>query len=200
MEQKCVMERELRSQTFRFLLDPSTADHRYYRWRVYSLSQGDSLKTWRASPFQMVMGGPFWIPPVEKIAPPAPSPPAAEDKLKDHDEDSSRRKRTDRDKAKTLRSRDREELEETCVSPRVLSCRLVCSRVASCALVSSRVASCALVSSRVASCALVSPRVVACRVERLACICARVRVLPIDHCCAWCVLCVCQCPGAGWLD
>lgn len=33
------------------------------RWRVYSLSEGDTLRTWRIEPFVMVEGGQRWIPP-----------------------------------------------------------------------------------------------------------------------------------------
>ena len=39
------------------------AEHLYYRWRVHSLSQGDTLGSWRTTPFQQVVGGPIWIPP-----------------------------------------------------------------------------------------------------------------------------------------
>ena len=36
----------------------------FYRWRVYSFSQGDAYDTWRIQPFIMVQpGGRFWIPP-----------------------------------------------------------------------------------------------------------------------------------------
>eukprot|EP01127_Copromyxa_protea_P000440 TRINITY_DN1035_c0_g2_i5.p1 TRINITY_DN1035_c0_g2~~TRINITY_DN1035_c0_g2_i5.p1 ORF type:complete len:403 (+),score=97.96 TRINITY_DN1035_c0_g2_i5:428-1636(+) len=36
----------------------------YYRWRVFSLLNGDTLRRWKQEPFQMFEGGPFWVPPV----------------------------------------------------------------------------------------------------------------------------------------
>ena len=40
-----------------------TPEHLYYRWKVYMMSQGDSDAKWREEPFQMILGGPYWIPP-----------------------------------------------------------------------------------------------------------------------------------------
>ena len=51
----------------RFLLDHASPLHRYYRWKVFSLCQGDELFQWMinqdASLFRMEAGGPFWKPP-----------------------------------------------------------------------------------------------------------------------------------------
>lgn len=66
---------------FGFLLEGATASsgasdtHKYYRWRVYSLSQGDSLQKWRTAPFQMVEGGPFWVPPMLMVPATIAQPP-----------------------------------------------------------------------------------------------------------------------------
>lgn len=38
-------------------------EHIYYRWKLYSLLQGDSKYQWRSEPFQMFAEGPWWIPP-----------------------------------------------------------------------------------------------------------------------------------------
>jgi len=46
-----------------FLVHPASLEALYYRWRVYSLAQGDSLRHWRSTPFQMVAGGPYFVPP-----------------------------------------------------------------------------------------------------------------------------------------
>merc|ERR1719471_2735425 len=35
----------------------------YYRWRLWSLSNGESLDSWTPEPFQMMERGPYWIPP-----------------------------------------------------------------------------------------------------------------------------------------
>lgn len=37
--------------------------YEYRRWRVYSLAEGDTLRTWRIEPFVMVEGGQRWIAP-----------------------------------------------------------------------------------------------------------------------------------------
>lgn len=46
-----------------FLFQASSVEYTYYRWKVYSLLQGDSEKNWRTAPFQMYVGAPMWIPP-----------------------------------------------------------------------------------------------------------------------------------------
>lgn len=38
-------------------------EHIYYRWKLYSLTQGDTKSKWLDEPFQMFEGGPWWIPP-----------------------------------------------------------------------------------------------------------------------------------------
>lgn len=48
---------------FNFLANDSNDEHLYYRWRVYSISMGDSLYKWRKVPFQIIHNGPYWIPP-----------------------------------------------------------------------------------------------------------------------------------------
>jgi len=52
-----------REQDFAFLRDHASEEHVYYKWRVFSLAQGDSLEHWREQQFQMVQGGAVWIPP-----------------------------------------------------------------------------------------------------------------------------------------
>ena len=48
--------------------DGLSSDALYYRWRVYSLLQGDTLAAWRTRPFQLQAGG-VWLTP-----PPCPLP------------------------------------------------------------------------------------------------------------------------------
>ncbi len=57
------MRRRAGDADYRFMFEAGTPAHTYYRWRVYSLSQGDTLETYRRIPFQIVVGGPFWVPP-----------------------------------------------------------------------------------------------------------------------------------------
>lgn len=45
--EQVVMERELGNPEFAFLLDTTSAEHAYYRWRLFSLASGDSLRRWQ---------------------------------------------------------------------------------------------------------------------------------------------------------
>ncbi|GKY94615.1 hypothetical protein MPSEU_000427000 [Mayamaea pseudoterrestris] len=60
---------------FDFLVSATTSqlpscreDHIYYKWRVYSFAQGDSWHVWKTTPFQLVHGGCYWIPPSVDLA------------------------------------------------------------------------------------------------------------------------------------
>lgn len=67
------MERESNNPHYSFLFySPSTtnssssspsAEHLYYRWKVFSLSQHDSADHWRTTPFQIQALGAFFVPP-----------------------------------------------------------------------------------------------------------------------------------------
>jgi len=57
----CARERE--NPDFAFLSEQTSEEYLYYKWRVYSLAQGDSLAHWREQEFQMVQGGSVWVPP-----------------------------------------------------------------------------------------------------------------------------------------
>lgn len=58
-----VMEREQSNPEFNFLFDVRLPEHAYYRWRLYSLACGDSLRSWRVDPFLMVERSSRWVPP-----------------------------------------------------------------------------------------------------------------------------------------
>eukprot|EP01064_Diplonema_japonicum_P033116 TRINITY_DN6453_c0_g1_i3.p1 TRINITY_DN6453_c0_g1~~TRINITY_DN6453_c0_g1_i3.p1 ORF type:complete len:480 (+),score=104.90 TRINITY_DN6453_c0_g1_i3:473-1912(+) len=56
--------REAHNPCFAFMQSPyDTAEHTYYRWRLFSLYQGDNMAQWRTVPFQMFYGGAVWTPP-----------------------------------------------------------------------------------------------------------------------------------------
>jgi len=38
-------------------------EHIYYRWRLFSILQGDRIETWREEPFAMYLSCPVWVPP-----------------------------------------------------------------------------------------------------------------------------------------
>ncbi|CDR97285.1 surp module family protein, putative [Babesia bigemina] len=74
-----IMANESEQGLFNFIFNRNSPEHIYYRWKVYSLLQGDTDKEWRREPFQVVAGGLQWHPPVEKTdtspAPPMPTVP-----------------------------------------------------------------------------------------------------------------------------
>lgn len=51
------------SFNFRFLFDNYSAAHTYYRWKLYSILQGDGQKEWHIEDFRMFKGGSVWRPP-----------------------------------------------------------------------------------------------------------------------------------------
>lgn len=61
--ERAVMEQQRDTDDFKFLFDTDCPEHRYYRWRVFSLAQGDTLSRWRTDPFIMIAGGLRWTPP-----------------------------------------------------------------------------------------------------------------------------------------
>eukprot|EP00842_Homolaphlyctis_polyrhiza_P004256 jgi/Hompol1/4831/HPOL_001848-RA len=71
--------REEGNEEFSFLFNVKSPEHHYYRWRLYSLQQGDSFQKWRPDSFVMVEGGPRYFPPE----------PPFEDEIHPSDEDDS---------------------------------------------------------------------------------------------------------------
>eukprot|EP01119_Soliformovum_irregulare_P012497 TRINITY_DN3248_c0_g3_i5.p1 TRINITY_DN3248_c0_g3~~TRINITY_DN3248_c0_g3_i5.p1 ORF type:complete len:396 (+),score=100.47 TRINITY_DN3248_c0_g3_i5:694-1881(+) len=83
------MDNQNQSQQFNFLWEEGSALNQYYKWRTYSLLQGDTLYQWRSLPFQMYQQGPLWQPPPplaeesEKVDADAPKPKSKLEKLKE---------------------------------------------------------------------------------------------------------------------
>lgn len=63
MFEAMIMNQELNNPMFRFLFDNQSPTHIYYRWKLYSLLQGDSTTKWATKDFQMFKGGSYWRPP-----------------------------------------------------------------------------------------------------------------------------------------
>lgn len=61
--EQVVMQREHENPEFAFLFDVRSPEHTYYRWRVFSLANGDTLRSWRVDPFLMTEGSNRWTPP-----------------------------------------------------------------------------------------------------------------------------------------
>ncbi|KAH8355217.1 hypothetical protein KR093_009146, partial [Drosophila rubida] len=64
MFEALIMSREMENPLFSFLFDNESPAHIYYRWKLYSLLQGDTPSEWREEQFRMFKGGPVWKPPV----------------------------------------------------------------------------------------------------------------------------------------
>ena len=120
--EKCIMEKERNNPRFSFLFDVKSSEHLYYRWKTYSLAQRDSVSTWRSTPFQMMISGPFWVPPSRVVDPPTQSHRESRDRDKEgsrsrEDRERDRDSRRERDRRKRredrtkLRSADVDKLE-----------------------------------------------------------------------------------------
>ncbi|KAF9977267.1 U2 snRNP-associated SURP domain-containing protein [Actinomortierella ambigua] len=62
--EQALIDRESSNPLFRFLVDYKSPEHYYYRWKLFSMAQGDTVSRWRTEPFRMVEGGPKWFPPI----------------------------------------------------------------------------------------------------------------------------------------
>lgn len=58
-----IMNREMNNPLYQFLFDNKSAIHTYYRWKLYSILQGESPREWSTKKFRMFKGGSIWIPP-----------------------------------------------------------------------------------------------------------------------------------------
>ncbi|CAF1312333.1 unnamed protein product [Adineta ricciae] len=58
-----IMRREINNPQFRFLFDNQCPAHTYYRWKLFSILQGDSITSWRTDTFRLFKGGSLWLPP-----------------------------------------------------------------------------------------------------------------------------------------
>ncbi|XP_034539172.1 U2 snRNP-associated SURP motif-containing protein isoform X2 [Notolabrus celidotus] len=59
-----IMNKEINNPDYRFLFDNKSQDHVYYRWRLFSILQGDSQTDWRTTDFCLFRGGSIWRPPI----------------------------------------------------------------------------------------------------------------------------------------
>lgn len=63
MFEAMIMNRELNNPMYRFLFENQSPAHVYYRWKLYSILQGESPAKWRTEDFRMFKNGSFWRPP-----------------------------------------------------------------------------------------------------------------------------------------
>lgn len=95
--ERAIINKEKENPFFDFLWDPESRDGIYYKWKVYSLCQGDTMHDWREQPFQMFYSSETWIPPREQ----------EELVRRDDRRDDRDRARSDRGGRDRSRSRDR---------------------------------------------------------------------------------------------
>ncbi|KAF9131587.1 U2 snRNP-associated SURP domain-containing protein [Mortierella sp. 14UC] len=62
--EEVLIEKESQNPSFAFLVNAKSPEHIYYRWKLFSMKQGDTAMRWRTEPFKMVEGGPSWVPPL----------------------------------------------------------------------------------------------------------------------------------------
>ncbi|XP_042210542.1 U2 snRNP-associated SURP motif-containing protein-like isoform X2 [Homarus americanus] len=63
MFEAMIMNREINNPEFRFLFENQGPAHVYYRWKLFSMLQGDSPNRWSTRPFRMFKNGSIWKPP-----------------------------------------------------------------------------------------------------------------------------------------
>ncbi|KAF2349464.1 SWAP/Surp [Trinorchestia longiramus] len=63
MFEAMIMNREISNPCYRFLFENQSPAHVYYRWKLFSILQGDSTSRWNMKPFRMFEGGSIWKPP-----------------------------------------------------------------------------------------------------------------------------------------
>ncbi|KAI1903610.1 hypothetical protein AGOR_G00028980 [Albula goreensis] len=66
MFEAIIMSKEKNNPDFRFLFDNKSQEHVYYRWKLYSILQGEPPNEWRTADFRMFRGGSLWRPPLLK--------------------------------------------------------------------------------------------------------------------------------------
>uniref|UniRef100_A0A8C8LY48 U2 snRNP-associated SURP motif-containing protein n=1 Tax=Oncorhynchus tshawytscha TaxID=74940 RepID=A0A8C8LY48_ONCTS len=63
MFEAMIMNRELSNPMYRFLFENQSPAHVYYRWKLYSILQGEAPTKWRTDDFRMFKNGSLWHPP-----------------------------------------------------------------------------------------------------------------------------------------
>lgn len=63
MFEAIIMNQEINNPMYRFLYEHDNPAHIYYRWKLFSLLQGDTQTEWREKEFRMFKGSSIWKPP-----------------------------------------------------------------------------------------------------------------------------------------
>jgi len=115
MFEAMIMNREINNPMFRFLFDNKSPAHIYYRWRAYSILQGDSPTSYRTRDFRLFKNGSLWRPPPVNPYHMGLDDTDSEDELpyhQDNKSDVSGRKDEDKGVKGELKEDDRDQLED----------------------------------------------------------------------------------------
>ncbi|XP_056332284.1 U2 snRNP-associated SURP motif-containing protein isoform X2 [Danio aesculapii] len=63
MFEAMIMNREINNPLYRFLFENQSPAHVYYRWKLYTILQGESPTKWKTEDFRMFKNGSLWRPP-----------------------------------------------------------------------------------------------------------------------------------------
>uniref|UniRef100_A0A8D0A772 U2 snRNP-associated SURP motif-containing protein n=1 Tax=Sander lucioperca TaxID=283035 RepID=A0A8D0A772_SANLU len=63
MFEAMIMNREINNPMYRFLFENQSPAHVYYRWKLYSILQGEAPVKWKTEDFRMFKNGSLWRPP-----------------------------------------------------------------------------------------------------------------------------------------
>ncbi|XP_062872309.1 U2 snRNP-associated SURP motif-containing protein isoform X2 [Trichomycterus rosablanca] len=63
MFEAMIMNKEINNPLYRFLFENQSPAHVYYRWKLYTILQGDSPNKWRTEDFRLFKNGSLWRPP-----------------------------------------------------------------------------------------------------------------------------------------
>ncbi|XP_051984742.1 U2 snRNP-associated SURP motif-containing protein-like isoform X2 [Xyrauchen texanus] len=58
-----IMNKEINNSLYRFLFENQSPAHVYYRWKLYTILQGESPTKWKTEDFRMFKNGSHWRPP-----------------------------------------------------------------------------------------------------------------------------------------
>lgn len=61
------MNKELGNPMFKFLFENQSPEHIYYRWRLFSILEGETKDNWNQTDFRMFQHGSIWRPPVANV-------------------------------------------------------------------------------------------------------------------------------------
>ncbi|XP_028833766.1 U2 snRNP-associated SURP motif-containing protein isoform X2 [Denticeps clupeoides] len=63
MFEAMIMNKEISNPMYRFLFENQSPAHVYYRWKLYSILQGETPTKWRTDDFRVFKNGSMWRPP-----------------------------------------------------------------------------------------------------------------------------------------